>query len=269
MAANEISFPLAGKARFKARALFIAERIDLKAMESTSRLASFPLVFSVRGSGCAVLFRFGVVVLFNVDPMDEVSYIEGLKPFLAGRFDAYEKEEAEVHVDSSLEESVLNDVICVKESSVEVVQVVAEVISRSAVLNFYESKVAKSFDSIEPLAESLRRKGNVGPSVKLMLERIGDILLSEHTMVGRVEVSEKPELLWERPAYERLFARLMVEYEIEDRHRAIERKLNLISKTTETVLDLIRTKQSHRLEWYIIGLIIFEIIISLYHEFLR
>ncbi len=262
--ANETGFPLAGKSFFKVRALFVAEKLDLKAMETASRLASLPIVLSVRGSGCAVLFKFGVIVLFDVDPLDEVSYIESLKPFMGDPFPVPEREEVSVRIDPSAEEGFLNDVISIKENGVEVVQVVAEVISRSAVLNHYEAKVGKSFDAIEPLAISLKRKGAAGPAVKTMLEHIGDTLLSQHTMVARVEVSEKPEVLWDHPKLERLFVRLMGEYEIEERHRALDRKLELISRTTETVLDLLRTHQSHRLEWYIIGLIVFEILLSLY-----
>lgn len=259
------SFPLAGKSSFKARALFVAERLDLKAMETASRLASFPIVLSVRGSGCAVLFKFGVVVLFNVDPLDEVSYLESLKPFMNEPFQPLEREELSVRVDpSALEDGVMNDVVAVKELGVELVQTIAEVVSRNVVLNHYEAKVAKSFDAIEPLAVSLKRKGAAGPTARNMLEHIGDTLLSQHTMVARAEVCEKPEVLWEHPKLERLFARLMDEYEIEERHRALERKLDLIARTTETVLDLLRTHQSHRLEWYIIGLIVFEILISIY-----
>ena len=260
----ETGFPLTGKATFKVRALFVAERIDLKAMEKTSRLASLPLVLSVRGSGCAVLFKFGVIVLFDVEPIDEASYIESLKPFMSEPFASHDREELTVKVDPNTEEGVQNDIISIKENNVEIVQTIAEVLSRSAVLDHYEAKVGKSFDAIEPLAISLRSKGTAGPTIRNMLEHIGDTLLSQHTMVARVEVSEKPEVLWDNPKLERLFIRLMGEYEIEERHRALERKLDLVARTTETVLDLLRTHQSHRLEWYIIGLIVFEILISFY-----
>ncbi len=262
--ANETPFPLAGKESFKVRALFVAERLDLKAMETTSRLASLPIVLSVRGSGCVVLFRFGVIVLFDVDPMDEVSYLESLKPFLFEPFPTPEKEEVLVKVDPDADEGVQSDIIKIKDNSVEIVQTIAEVMSRSAVLNHYEAKVAKTFDAIEPLAARLRNQGTANQTAKRLLEHLGDILQSQHTMVARVEVTEKPEVLWDHPKLERLFLRLMAEYEIEERHHAIERKLDLISRTTETVLDLLRTHQSHRLEWYIIGLIVFEILISLY-----
>jgi uncharacterized Rmd1/YagE family protein len=83
-------------------------------------------------------------------------------------------------------------------------------------------------------------------------------------MVGRVEVEEKPDVLWDHPELERLYARLEDEYELVERSRAMERKLALISGTAGTLIELVQNQRSVRLEWYIIGLIGLEILLSLY-----
>jgi hypothetical protein len=94
-------------------------------------------------------------------------------------------------------------------------------------------------------------------------------LLSEHNMVGRVEVVDKPELLWEHPALERFYERLLDEFEIRERHVALERKLELVSRTAQTVLELLQARRSFRLEWYVVLLILVEIIISLFQALSR
>jgi len=43
-------------------------------------------------------------------------------------------------------------------------------------------------------------------------------------MVGRAEISEKPELLWDHPGLEGLFVRLQDEFEIRERHQSLERR---------------------------------------------
>ena len=83
-------------------------------------------------------------------------------------------------------------------------------------------------------------------------------------MVGRVQVNDTPDLLWDRPDLERLFARLRDEYEILERFTALNRKLELISRTVETVLDLLQNRRSLRVEWYIVGLIVFEIALTIF-----
>ena len=91
-----------------------------------------------------------------------------------------------------------------------------------------------------------------------------DVLLTQHRMVGRVEVEEKPDVLWDHPELERLYARLEDEYELVERSRAMERKLALISETAGTLIELVHNQRSLRLEWYIIGLIGLELLLSLY-----
>ena len=88
-------------------------------------------------------------------------------------------------------------------------------------------------------------------------------------MVARVEVSDRPELLWEHPELEQLYLRLEDEFEIEERAASLDRKLELISRTVETILDLVQKERSVRVEWYIVGLIVFEVVISLYDLFAR
>jgi uncharacterized Rmd1/YagE family protein len=51
------------------------------------------------------------------------------------------------------------------------------------------------------------------------------------------------------------------------RSRAIARKLDVICETSDTLTDLIATRTSHRLEWYIIALILLEVVLGLYDRF--
>jgi len=44
----------------------------------------------------------------------------------------------------------------------------------------------------------------------------------------------------------------------------MERKLALISETAGTLIELVHNQRSLRLEWYIIGLIGLELLLSLY-----
>jgi uncharacterized Rmd1/YagE family protein len=83
-------------------------------------------------------------------------------------------------------------------------------------------------------------------------------------MVGRVEVREKPELLWENTALERFYQRLEREYELRDRATSVERKLSLISRSAQTALDLLEQRSTRRVEWYIVVLIVVEILLTVY-----
>jgi uncharacterized Rmd1/YagE family protein len=146
---------------------------------------------------------------------------------------------------------------------------VADILGKSVMLGFYEDHIAQSFDRVEPLAVQLERRGRARQHTRELTSQIGTTLLSLHRMVGRAEVGEKPETLWEYPELERLYVRLEAEYEIRERQLALERKLEVISRTVQTLLDLLQARRSLRVEWYIVLLIVVEILLTLYELFLR
>ncbi len=262
--------PQAQPRALRARAWFLGERIDVRALREVARLHELPLAVRVEGDGLAVLFRYGAAVLFGVDPLRQAAFLERLRPFVSGPFAEPETEDVEIVVDPQAPEGIDTEGrIRLRERSLERLLLIADVLAKSVVLAYHEERVAAAFDRIEPLAERLRRGGRIGSEARALLRQIGAVLLVEHTMVGRAEVGEKPELLWERPELERLYLRLAEEYELRERHRALERKLALISRTVETVLGVLQAQRSLRVEWYIVALIAVEIALTLYEMFGR
>lgn len=257
------------KPAFRARAVLVGERIDLRTWKITDSLSTTPLTIEVKGGGVAVLFRYGVVVFFDVFPMEEVAFLENIRYFVGNPYPAPETEELEIRVDPNAREEMKGGAVHLGSVGIERLQVIADVLSKSVVLALYESRVAANFDRIEPIAVELERNGRITAAVKELLKHIGAMLLSEHRVVGRAEMAEKPEILWEHPVLEGLFIRLEDEFEIRERHTALERKLNLIGRTAETLLELLHSRHELRVEWYIVMLIVFEILLTLYGMFIH
>ena len=247
----------------KARALLLGDRLDLRLFKISDCLATTPLTLEVDSEGgIAVLFRYGVVVLFGVKSLDEVRFIETLKPLLTNAYQTPEIEELEIHCGRS-SIGVQSGTMSLDEISLEKLQIIADALSKNLVLTLYEKKVAGEFDKIEPLAQELATHGKVSADSRQLLSKIGSMLLIEHRMVGRAEIGDKPETLWDFPHLEGLYASLEDEFELVERQSALDRKLGLISDTAQTLADVWDNKQLHKLEWYVIGLIVFEIVISL------
>ncbi|MBI1173912.1 MAG: hypothetical protein GC139_01450 [Sideroxydans sp.] len=249
---------------FKARALLLGDRLDLKFFKIADCLATTPLTLEIDADGgIAVLFRYGVVVLFGVRSLEEAHFIESLKSRLTNPYPAPEIEGMDIHTGRH-SIGVHGGAVLLDQITLEKLQIIADALSKSLVLTLYEKKVAEEFDKIEPLAQELAVHGKVSADSKKLLSKIGAMLLIEHRMVGRAEIGDKPETLWDFPHLEKLYASLEDEFELKERQAALDRKLRLISDTTQTLADVWDNKQLHRLEWYVIGLILFEIIISLF-----
>jgi len=211
------------------------------------------------------LFRYGVIVLFGATPDARDHFLASVEPFVTEPFPKPEHDDAQLVIGSGTDQNVDADGnIILRERTIERLQLVADVLAKNLVLAHYETRIAAIFDRIEPLAATLRKKGRSGARSKELLHHIGDVLAMQHRMVGRVETGEKPDLLWEHPELERLYIRLADEYELRDRDRALDRKLDIVSRTVETLLGLVQARSSTRLEWYIVLLIVAELMVAGY-----
>lgn len=213
-------------------------------------------------------FRFGVVVFFGYTVVEENGRLGTLGDRVSGRFENPEIESLEVRLDPGENERVDEEgILLLNDLGTERLLVIASVLAKSVVLAHYEQCLAPILDRVEVLGEKLQ-KGHSGAERAQLLQEIGQSLLIQTRTVGRVEIAEKPDLVWDNPDLDRLYERLAAEYELRERDLALTRKLDLVSKTSELYLDLIHNRQSLRVEWYIVILILFEIALSLYQMFI-
>lgn len=264
-AADDLASLIGSRRPIAIRALLLGERIDTHRFDGPEPLARMPLTIGVREGGVAVLFRYGVAVLMNVPATGEKALAERLRSLISEPFEPRESDEVRVDIRPELDDQIdISGAILLKEITLERIQLVADILAKSLVLSHYESRVALGFDRVEPMAETLRRRGRLGIAGRPLLRQIGNALLVQHKMVGRVETGEKPDLLWDHPELERLFARLAEEYELRERARALDHKQDVILRTSEIMLGLVQERSNLRVEWYVLGLILVELIITVY-----
>lgn len=252
------------------RALQLGESLDIKGLEREDAFSTNPLAFRTASGGSAVLFKTGAVAFFNMTPIEEDEMIRGLAGRVINPLDVREVETVGIVVKAADEELVSSaGTLQVKSADQNRLLLVAEALAMSVALAYDERRIARAFVRIEPVATSLiKRRLPAGPQSAL-LEQIGEALLIQQRLASRVDLDEKPDVLWDHPELERFWAKLVDEYDLPSRARAIERKLVVIRETADTITDLISTRTSHRLEWYIIVLIGIEIALGLYDRFFK
>ncbi|HEY0569474.1 MAG TPA: RMD1 family protein [Xanthobacteraceae bacterium] len=250
--------------RVTAHALHVGDRINTMGFEGEA-LSAVPLAIRVGKAGIAVLFRYGVAVLIGLSPQDERGFLERLAPRIGGKLGRSEEETVIVALTGETEDQIpAGGPVLLRDMSPERLLVIADVLAKSVVLAHDEREVARVFEVIEPFTKELADHGRTRRSRKAMLKLLGNALLVQHRVSGRVAVAEKPDALWERPDLERLYARLEDEYELKERVDALNRKLAVVAETASTLADIIDTRRSLRLELVVIVLIAFEVVITFY-----
>jgi uncharacterized Rmd1/YagE family protein len=253
--------------RVTVHALNVGDRINTGGFEKEA-LSAVPLALRAGQDGIAVAFRYGVVVFLNMSMEEEAAFMERLAPRIGGKLTPVEEEAATVELQGESEDQVAaGGPIQVRDLSLARLLVVSDVLAKSVVLAHDEREVAKVFETIEPFVRELAMSGKFFRNRRGILKLIGEALLVQHHVSGRVAIADKPDALWDRPDLERLYARLEDEYELSARLETLNRKLAVVAETADTLADIIDTRRSLRLEIIIVLLIAFEIVIGFWQIF--
>ncbi len=251
-------------------ALQLGESLDIKGLERHDAFSTNPLAFQATPSGTAILFKYGAAVFVNMSPVEEEQVVRGLDHRIVGPIAPVEMETAQIAVAPAEDDQIdASGTIRLRSSDPNRLLLVGEALAVSVALAYVERRIATAFERIEPVAANLlQRKLPRGPQSAL-LEQIGETLMLQKRLAARVDLDDKPDVLWDHPELERFWGKLVDEYDLPARGRAIERKLVVIRETADTITELLSTRTSHRLEWLVIILIGIEITLALYDHIVR
>jgi uncharacterized Rmd1/YagE family protein len=249
------------EARKRVRALLLADRIDTSNLEQDGVVSTAPLTYKF-GQGYVTLFRYGVAVFTGLTAAEEEEVLRRLQLRLIRPVRPREEETALIERAPDKDDQILpGGPIALKTITPDHL-----IMSKSVVLARDEREVTAVFELVEPFARQLAEYGQTFAGRRSILKHVGNALLVQHRVSGRVAVAEKPDVVWDRPDLERLYARLQDEYELEERAETLARKLTVISDTAEVLTDIIDTRRSLRLEIAIVVLIAVELIIAGYQS---
>jgi uncharacterized Rmd1/YagE family protein len=251
--------------RKRGRAVLLSERIDTSQLELDHVVTTIPLTYKFGKDGFVTLFRYGVAVMIGLSPEEEDEVLTSLTPRLIRPLQPREEESVTIDLTPDKDDQIMpGGPIVMKAIAPASLVVIADALSKSVVLARDEREVAAVFDQTEPFARQLAEKGRASAGRRTIFKQIGNALLVQQRVAGRIAVSDKPDVLWDRPDLERLYARLEDEYELKERADALLRKLSVIAETAEVLSDILDTKRSFRLEIIIVVLIAAELLVAGY-----
>lgn len=244
-------------------AKLLSERIDLKNIRTLFKpIATSPFIFQTAENNLVVLFRYGVGVFFGSDS-EEISQITAqILPFMIKPCLDSSEEINQIIFHASEDTVEYSGTICFKDANLERFQLCAEVLARSVVLNNYENKLAHIFEKVEPLAEDLKNRGRSQASLTSLYKHTGEIILSMTQTIGQAELAERPDILWDQPELERLYSKLVDEYEIRERSLFLQQKLVIADNAVNSFINLKHHNYMSMLVWGIIILITTAIIVD-------
>jgi uncharacterized Rmd1/YagE family protein len=246
------------------RALLLGERLDHRGLPREGAPSADPVPLATPDGMTVFAFRWGAVVFIGADAAQEDPVLAMLRPRLTNPLPKPVEEIAQIAAGAEQDGVDPDGVIRLTDLAVPRLAVVADALAKSAALAHQETLLAEAMDRLEPIVTTLRTEGRLAASTRALQRQIGHALAARSRTTARVEAADKPELLWDHPALERLHARLADEYELKERSAALDRKLTVIGDTTEGVLSLIHGRRALGLEMAVVVLVGIEVVFTLW-----
>ncbi len=244
----------------------IARSINLRTL-GYPRLTHAVALKETGDDSFVMVYKYGAVVFFGVPETERSAIRAELAPHAELLTESVDTERMEL-MQSDAPLSVYNGCVKLQSPSREQLFIIADVLSKSVVLCRYETMILDMLNTIEPIAQNMRQGRILGGRRKL-ITILGDSLAIQNAMVSRIMVDDKPEILWDMPELEKLFALMNNEYEIRERQRVLEGRLKVVTDTISYNTDILNYLSSYRVEWYITILIVVEIMLTLYEMFFK
>lgn len=139
----------------------------------------------------------------------------------------------------------------------------------SVKLGVWENALETYIDSVAYITEDLRNGKKITMSRADMLRKTGDLFELRRLINLSSDMLDTPDFYWDREHLEQLYAQACRYFNIQNRTKVMNEKLNHCVELAELISANLNDKHHIRLEWMIIILIMVEVCFEFLHYFHR
>lgn len=250
---------------------YVCQNIDLARFETHTQFAveskmRSHIDFKVTDDQWMRVYGFGAIVLINL-PTSFLKRIftKKARQCCTVEFADPASEEYAVVIDPTLErDTVEYDAVRVRALTLERRSILADILAQSVVIDNSDAQAEKMVQQFSAYTTLLEQRGRLKVSTRTILKLIGKNYGILELVVSRLSLLDRPETVWEDKELEHFFEELRSMFDLEDRFKALDFKLQLIQSHSSLFLQTIGERRIEVLEIIIVALIIFEIALFLY-----
>ncbi len=253
---------------------YVAKSLPLPLIEQRNELALVSkrrnaLIFGRPEYETMIVFSFGVVVFYNFGKKEVERAVKQFREYGSDPVEAPKVEEYAVVIDPEKKPSAEFDSVVLNRMDADLLYVVAEVLAQSVAIEYVEEKVSNIVERFDKVTAGLEQAGKIRSRDSEVLKTIGAGRAITHYVISQLSLLDKPDSTWEDRDIEAVFTSMRKMFELEDRFRAVEFRLDFIQDTSELSLDILQNKRSVNLELWVIFLFIVDIVLVLYEVLLK
>ena len=233
---------------------------ELSARYPEARRTYHQLCFQAAAGGTVYLFASGTIVFRDVGQAGREAEVLRLRRALPKLSDAQViSDEFSVREVSGARPDIQGGVLILDDLSAERAEVVALTLAQSAAMEYYERLVDQMFTETDRLVDRLEKVGTMPVFTRKLHRFIGAAIGTRSEVFSVLHLFDKPDAAWDDPIADKVYEEMRSEFDLVDRHQALELKLRSVQDALELVTDIARDKRLVWLEASIVLLIVLEI----------
>lgn len=138
-------------------------------------------------------------------------------------------------------------------------------IAASVKLGALETALDRIIDSIEHVSEDMKRGEDFKLTRKEVLQKTGEIFALRHELNLSSDLLDTPDFYWDREDLEKLYHATCAHLSISKRTRIMNEKLTHCAELLSLITSHLNDEHHVRLEWFIIILIMIEVVFECWH----
>ncbi|UOK42746.1 MULTISPECIES: RMD1 family protein [Flavobacterium] len=252
-------------------AIQIAESFNIKKFRTEFRTEAFSgstseVFYALTDSNRYLyIFDYGVVVFANYDPIAKSEFLNFVTNYAINPVDLNLSEEYIIKTDATPDKIVVkNNFVITSQIDPSLLRIVMLNTGQSVALEYYEVLTDELITSSKHYILELEQKGRLSISKTDLLKYIGKVLNVKNSIVDNLYILDDPNLVWDNEELNLLNRNLKNNFDIHPRFKDLDYRLQIVEDNLTLFTDVLNVRESHRLEWIIIILIAFEIIMALF-----
>ena len=219
------------------------------------------IIIDIKDEQQIILFKYGVFICWNIEFEDLKFFLDFIKDFQINDFQKPIIEELNYTFDNEFKINL--DTIYLDDSSSIFKIAISQAISQNIKLQQFEEELQTSIDNNSNIPLQLSTTGKIKLTKKEISKKIGELFLVKSKINLHYDLLDTPEFFWEYPQYENQYEKIVKYLDIKSRVEVLNKKVEIIQELLHVLGDEQKHRYSSFLEWIIIILIAFEIVISL------
>lgn len=213
-----------------------------------------------------LVFSFGSIVFINHTTPNDITallnYLHSFEPDIEVKNADRYSDDYSLHIKETESIELTDEYVVVPEYESYYPELISTVLAKSVALEKTEEQLGQIHDKLETMIDRLE-KGKLRIGNKELARTTAKIVRHEYNTLAYIMILDKPDITWTSSTAGEFYDKMLEFFELNDRYKILKSKTEILYNIMDGFSTISHSIRGLFVEWIIVILILFEIVLSL------